>query len=396
MKINSPYLDVLYEAQPDCKTIQITVGDWSEKFAALHGGLRMISTVLPDTKVGNDYEVQVRCDGNMQVGKIVSRRKKHEVLGIEEHAAAKESCLNKAQNLPVFIQWFATWRCNYTCHYCWQETVRDSYRKSKPATKSPTEWSDAILRLMPDEIVISGGEPTTLPGIIDIVQMIGSVVPIQMTSNLGKSFKIEDWKKRVSPEQIQCITFSFHPTQQSWEDYSSKLREFASIYGGQKVAVELVMHPNQVEFEKPMRDIAHELNVACLNIDQFHQQPAIFPSPPGDYTDRCPNENPLLAENPKQSPERRPHYCSAGVNRINIDPTGDAYTCMSAIDRSKMFGRHSLGHYRPIGNVFDAGFSMEKEPVLCWETFRCSACDSTRIGKSWTPHPCSNELPLPE
>lgn len=396
MKIKSVHLDVLYEAQPDCKTIQITVGDWHEKYAALQGGLRMICARVPADKVGKDYEVQIHCDGGLNVGKIVSRNKKHEVLGIEEDADAKLSCLRKANSLPVSLQWFVTWRCNYTCHYCWQETVRDSYRKLKPASKSPTQWAEALLRLKPDEIVMSGGEPTTLPGIIDIVNLLGSVVPIHMTSNLGNSFKLDDWEKEISPDFLDCITFSFHPSQQSWDDYSHKLKRFVNFYGGRKTGVELVMHPKQVEFEKPMRELAHQLGVHVVNIDPFHRQPVIYPSQPGSFADRCPEKNPSIAHMPRQSSDKDPHYCSAGINRINIDPAGDAYTCMSAIDRSKMFGKHSLAHYRSIGNVFDRDFRMQQEPVLCWETFRCSGCDSTRIGESWTPHPFAKELPLPE
>ena len=168
------------------------------------------------------------------------------------------------------------------------------------------------------------------------------------------------------------------------------------MYGSQKAASELVMHPNQTQYEQPLRDLATELGLRHLNIDPFHQQPTIYPSKAGDCANAAPTTDTSLAEIPRQSPQTQPHYCSAGVNRINIDPTGDAYTCMSAIDRSKMFGPHSLPHYAAIGNVFDPWFRMRDEPVLCWETFRCSACDSTRIGKSWAKHPHPYELPLPQ
>ena len=397
MVIHSPYLDVLYEAQPNTKTIDVTVGDYSEKFAPLHGGIRMLCITLPDSLVGGDHEVHIRCDGDMQVGKIASRMQKHEVLGIPEDKPAKSACLASASELPLSIQWFVTWRCNYNCHYCWQETTRDSYRKERPADRTPTEWADALLRLLPDEVYLSGGEPTTLRGITDIVSLIGSQVPINMTSNLGKSFDLDVWKREVSPEAIDCVTFSFHPTQQSWEDYSSKLRRFVSIYGGQKAGAELVMHPNQTEHEQPIRDLADELGLRTINIDIYHRQPVIYPARPGDAADRCPNQNPEIARLPRHAPaDTSPHYCSAGINRLNIDPIGNAYTCMSAIDRSKMFGKHSLPHYKPVGNVFDPWFRMQQEPVLCWETFRCSGCDADKIKQTWVEHPYPHELPLPQ
>lgn len=397
MKINSPYLDVLYEAQPDCKTIQITVGDWSEKFAALHGGLRMISTVLPDTLVGKDLTVAVNCDGAMTVGRIASRNEWHEPLGIKSNPREIEECLDNASNIQTSIQWFATWKCNYKCSYCWQETTRDSYRKIKNANKTPEDWIDAFLRISPEEFYISGGEPTVLPGIIEVVNGVGCVIPIKMTSNLGNSFDVEKWIKEVDPDHIDCVTFSFHPTQQSWEEYSSKMRRFAHAFGGHKVGAELVMHPGQKQFESNIRSIQKELHLRTINIDIYHVQPAKFPPSPGRDAKKCPNLDANISTLKRQRPDKtNPVYCSAGVNRINVDPRGDAYTCMSAIDRSKMFGRSALPHYAPIGNVFDQTFSLNKDPVLCWESFRCSACDASIVKNSWTRHPFPYELPLPE
>ena len=104
MVIHSPYLDVLYEAQPNTKTIEIAVGDYSEKFAPLHGGIRMLCITLPDSLVGGDHEVHIRCDGDMQLAKVVSRKQRHEVLGIAEDKPAKSACLASARELPLSIQ----------------------------------------------------------------------------------------------------------------------------------------------------------------------------------------------------------------------------------------------------------------------------------------------------
>ena len=397
MKINSPYLDVLYEAQPDCKTIQITVGDWSEKFAALHGGIRMISATLPTDLVNRDLSVKVECDGNMELGQVFSRDARHKPLGLDENVEAIGKCEQASKAMPISLQWFATWRCNYKCSYCWQETVRDSYRKDKPAKKSPVEWAKALLSLNPNEVYISGGEPTTLPNFTQIVEAVGLVVPVNITSNLGNSVDIDTWEKEVSPEAIDCVTFSFHPTQQSFDEYSNKLRHFVGVYGGSKTGSELVMHPGQTQYEQPLRDLDSELGLRTLNIDVFHQQPTIYPAAPGQCVNKRPVSNPALASKPRHAPgDTSPHYCAAGMTRLNIDPVGDAYTCMSAIDRSKMFGKHTLPHYSPVGNIFDEGFKMQQKPVLCWETFRCSGCDVAKVKDSWVEHPHPYELPLPQ
>lgn len=397
MKITSAFLDVLYEAQPDCKTIQITVGDWSQKYAVLHGGIRMTCATLPLSLVNRDLDVHVKCDGSMQLGKVICREARHQPLGLKEDIGSLIKCKQNAESLPVSLQWFATWRCNYKCSYCWQETVRDSYRKEKPAKKAPHEWAEALLRLNPQEVYISGGEPTTLPKFTKIVEAVGSHVPVNITSNLGNSFDIDSWEKEVSPEAIDCVTFSFHPTQQSFDEYSRKLRHFVSVYEGNKAGSELVMHPGQTQYEQPLRDLSSELDLRTLNIDVFHQQPTKYPETPGKCVNQVPSNNPKLTKLPRHAPgDTSPHYCAAGMTRLNIDPVGDAYTCMSAIDRSKMFGKHSLPHYSPVGNVFDEGFSMQNEPVMCWETFRCSGCDVAKVKESWAQHPHPHELPLPQ
>ena len=51
--------------------------------------------------------------------------------------------------------------------------------------------------------------------------------------------------------------------------------------------------------------------------------------------------------------------------------------------RSKLFGNYSLPHYKPLGNILDGTFERLNEPVICWEKFRCSACDYQRVGKHW-------------
>ena len=232
---------------------------------------------------------------------------------------------------------------------------------------------------------------------VDIVNGVGSVIPINMTSNLGNSFNVEQWVERVNPDHIDCITFSFHPTQTTWGKYCNKLRRFVSAFGGYKVGLELVMHPGQTQFEHNIRSIETELKLRTINIDPYHVQPAKFKPSPGETACLLPEDNPSIMKLSGQSSQKtQPTYCSAGVNRINVDPLGNVFTCMSAIDRSKMFGENALPHYKPLGNIFDQSFKPNTMPVLCWETFRCSACDSSVVGETWTPYSYPYKLPVPE
>jgi MoaA/NifB/PqqE/SkfB family radical SAM enzyme len=396
MKIHSKYLDINYEAQPDCQSMEIKVGSHSQSFGVLHGGIRIICMTLPNELVGQDLPVEIKVDGYADVGRIWSRKDRHDVFGMGTCRDASNKTKQSASHDAISIQWFTTWKCNFSCHYCWQETVRDSYRKERPAQVTPDDWVTALLRLNPEELYLTGGEPTTLPGITEIVSKVGSVVPINMTSNLGRSFVLKKWFDQVPAESIECITFSFHPTQIDMETYSAKLKDYVNHYGAEKAGMELVMHPNQYSYEEPVRELAKKLGIEVLNIDVFHKQPTIYPPQSASTCHMDPVYGDRIDLLPRYGPDTIPYYCSAGMKRINVDPLGDAYTCMSAIDRSKMFGKHALPHYRPIGNVFDEGFKMQTEPTLCWETFRCSGCDSAKVSHTWNKHDYLHELPLPQ
>lgn len=396
MKIQSQYLDVFYEAQPDCTTIDLKVGDHSQRFAAHHGGLRMIAAILPDDLVGQDKEVEVLSNGRLEASSFRSRKHYHDFLNIPLDPQPYEECkVSSKANLPKSIQWFATWKCNFSCAYCWQETVSESYRKDRPAERSAQEWADAFLRLNPDEIYISGGEPTVHKHMREIVTTIGKGCPVMMTSNLGKSFDLDKWFAEVPAESIGCITFSFHPTQISWADYSRKLRKYVGHYGGSKAGCELVMHPDQSVYKDRVLKLARELEIGTVNIDDYFEQPKTYPrkvDPSAACDQKAIQDGRIEAF---ASDENHPYYCPAGMIRINVDPVGDAYTCMSAIDRRKMFGRETLPHYTPIGNVFHPEFNWTSDPVLCWETYRCSGCDASKVQSSWRKHSYPYQLPLP-
>ena len=92
---------------------------------------------------------------------------------------------------------------------------------------------------------------------------------------------------------------------------------------------------------------------------------------------------------------RQPIFCPAGWKKINVDFEGNIFTCMSAIDRSKLFHQSAMPHYTPIANIFDKDFELKKEPVICWESFRCSACDYQMLQHAWRPFKNNFNFQLP-
>jgi len=390
----TPWFDVIYQAQPDCTAIEVRVGQFSRTYPVLHGGHRMVCIELPETGM---LDWEITGNGDFEVVSMGCRRTREEVQPLLHNQDALWQAKNKMGFLPVSVQWFVTWKCNYQCSYCWQETVSDAYRKERPSDAPWEDWVTAIKRLSPQHLYLSGGEPTLHKNITDLVRRLGNQTPVYLTTNLGKSFNLDKWRADVPKESVDNITCSFHPTQVSWDEFSPKWKQLIGWYGPDKVGLEIVDSPANQEFVPKVKALAAEYAPRICNIDPYHHQPQIRLHQPSDSP--C-SEKPdyRRAQSPETSddPRTAPKYCAAGMRRINIDPRGDAYTCMSAIDRSKMFGQHSLGHYSPIGNVLDPDFQLNENPTLCWEAFRCSGCDVSQVASTWVDHGSDLKLPLPE
>lgn len=394
----SAQLDIIYSAQPSCTTMLVKVGSFERAYPILQGGQQLLCIDLPDQ--GNQ-PWELKTDGPCEVISMRCREAPGEFAPLIHDPAALKAAASRMNFLPVTVQWFVTWRCNYQCDYCWQETVADAYRKTQRwAEETVDTWVQAIKKLNPEHLYLSGGEPTLHPDIIPLVSRLGlEVNPVYMTSNLGKSFDVDRWIAEVPPEAIDNLTFSFHPTQAPLEEFVAKWERLIQHFGPNKIGLEIVDTPGNHEFVDPIKRLADKHDPRVINVDHFHVQPPILLHPPSegpfDHTPDFRSGSPMNFL-PQTDPGKLPVYCAAGMKRINVDPMGDAYVCMSAIDRSKMFGQHSLGHYKPIGNVLDPGFELQKHPTLCWESFRCSGCDVAHVAGTWTKHPSQEVLPLPE
>jgi len=390
----TPWLDIIYQAQPTCKTVELRVGPFLHRFSPQQGGHRLECVTLPRT---GKFEWSLKADGPLEIVSLNCRPSKGEFHPLVHNPGALAQSKSLAEFSPVTVQWFVTWKCNYKCEYCWQETVADVYRKHGHADVSAERWVEAIGGLAPSKISLTGGEPTVHPQILELVSGLGAIAPVYITSNLGKSFDVDGWISRVSPERLESLMLSFHPTQVSWEDFEAKWRRLSGHYSGKKVGIELVQYPKNVPYTERVLRLADELGTRSRNIDPYHEQPPTKREAPGDgpcdiSPDFRTQEKPELSERP----ETAPRYCLAGMRRVNIDPLGDVYTCMSAVDRSKLWGQNALGHYKPLGNILEPGFKLNDEPTLCWETFRCSGCDVHEVASSWVDHGSNLKLPLPE
>ena len=96
---------------------------------------------------------------------------------------------------------------------------------------------------------------------------------------------------------------------------------------------------------------------------------------------------------------KQPIWCPAGMISFHVDPTGNAFPCMLGISNKKMFGRDTMPIYKSMGNIMGDGFIPDLKPNICWESYRCSACDYNILEEGMADVCLTNNdvyFPLPE
>jgi MoaA/NifB/PqqE/SkfB family radical SAM enzyme len=168
------------------------------------------------------------------------------------------------------------------------------------------------------------------------------------------------------------------------------------------VGIEMVLHPDNTKLVDPNKiiEFSKKHNLAIPHLDEFvdsNIKNINFSKDMNSLTDNLyPNYSTdyKFAEKTNNK-SRQPIFCPAGWKKINVDFEGNIFTCMSAIDRSKLFHQSAMPHYTPIANIFDKDFELKKEPVICWESFRCSACDYQMLQHAWRPFKNNFNFQLP-
>lgn len=290
------------------------------------------------------------------------------------------------------------------------------YRAGRANRIAPETWAASFQRLKPRELFLTGGEPTLYKQLPEFIGLLPHDIELVMHSNFGRSFSVDRFLEHVAPDRFRELVLSLHPTQIEPAEYFAKLgRLHAAGYRG--LMVEMVLYPQNLPVAGEAFERCRELGIS-LRFDPY--VPAVHDPVGRDaalmaemrgWVDKAAAHTKDLGavrgwnfDRPqfwevKGQPElagRSPIFCPAGSQRVNVDELGDVYTCMSAIDRSKLFDRLALPHYAPTGNIFSKDFQFLDRPILCWESFRCSSCDFQSLDSAWTKSPCESSLPLPE
>jgi len=413
--IKSNWFDLVYELyETKHAYIEIETLTQTKKYPVFTGGERSISFKISENDIIDNefiYKIKINKNINILIKSIINREHFYDFLGLEKNATPetlknKNNTIKISQTARMTLQWFVTWKCNMSCNYCWQESAGNIYRNiSGKQIKKPEEWASKFNSLNPAQLYFTGGEPSLYKELPELINLLNPNIQLMMTSNFGKTFDIDKWKN-IDTSRWGSIFFSFHPTQwKNPDEFFIKLNSFMKYFDPNKIGIEMVLHPDNINLVDPNKIINYstKYNLLTPHLDEFvysgiNKLNFKFKN---NITDMFYNENinnSYKFTNETKEKNRQPVYCPAGWKRINIDFEGNIFTCMSAIDRSKLFDSSAMPHYSPIANIFDENFKLREEPILCWESFRCSACDYQSIQQAWTPYKkdFNYQLPIPE
>jgi len=434
------YIDVIYSARNlNGGQIVYSCGDFKLEGKVLDGGRRSHSLAIPLAALRKNRIVNFNSTAPLAIESAVLRRDYYDFMGIQwanrddaQMARSEQLAMQRTSHVGPYIMWFVTWKCNFTCAYCWQEVSSDQYRRGKANRIEPEVWVDRFHKLNPTDIYFTGGEPTLYKKLPELISMLDPKIRLTMTSNFSRTFVLERFQELVKPDRFSELTFSMHPTQFGVPEFFEKLTKMKSA-GWKNVGVEMVLYPQNLQFAGEVLERAFDLQVSvkfdpyvpaandpAARDETFMAEMRKWVDRGADYSRKLgelqvwdfnkpqygevmPVTAPLPVISQSDDPPpcgsgRDPIFCPAGSRRVTIDELGDVYSCMSAVDRSKLFDRLALPHYTPLGNLFqDGGFQMLERPIPCWESFRCSACDFQVLDIGWTKMPeTAVQLPLPE
>jgi MoaA/NifB/PqqE/SkfB family radical SAM enzyme len=242
----------------------------------------------------------------------------------------------------------------------------------KAGEKTWQQWVEALEKLPPATIYFAGGEPFLYAGLPDLLnnlpakhRLTGVVTNLSLPARV-----IQKIKRRIH------LNASFHREFVGTEAFVAKVKELSDSF---EIAVNIVATPENLPAIAAIDELMKSRNVT-LHVDPFV-----------DPTFRYSEEQLLLlrkhtAADRKDLPEFEDFSlkaCSAGRKYINLMPNGDVFACASGFEyyHSPLFAHLAAGkrvdHYR-MGNLFEPGFSLNKEDILC--DLPCQAyCDRDSV-----------------
>ena len=256
------------------------------------------------------------------------------------------------------IVWQERYSCNFRCPYCTIYKMDDSNRM-----KDPDRWIDALNKLSPEIIDITGGEPFLNPDLPKIIN--GLNAKIGLTTNL--SVPILKFVTEVNPSKVISMTISYHPSQSQLTKDLFISRATLLRSRGFNINVNFVAYPEQLGLIPQLEQLFRANGI------RFHVDP--FAEDENNKFQYSEVEKEFLKMFIGQDREfritdqKKNVCCSGGRDYLQVDPSGDAYRCMT----------HHLIGIKPIGNIFDENFCLNGGDDPCGHGDICGGCDRDKV-----------------
>ncbi|MFH1867409.1 MAG: radical SAM protein [Candidatus Omnitrophota bacterium] len=162
-----------------------------------------------------------------------------------------------------YIGAFITFGCNLNCSYCINNFEKGLLNKKIISGK---EWVRLLNRIESREdlpVTLQGGEPTTHPDLIYIVNNIKAELNIDILTNL--QFDIDKFVREVDPERIKrdspyaSIRVSYHPEKMDLEDTMKRVLKMQD--NGYSVGMWSVLHPHYEKHILESQKICEDLGI---------------------------------------------------------------------------------------------------------------------------------------
>lgn len=301
-----------------------------------------------------------------------------------------QECTNKIRSGITF---FVTYKCTYKCPFCWQRAEATNYAAQKNVNFDPAKLAQTFNRLLPAFIYFTGGEPSLYKELFTLIGKLDSRIMCRITSNLGPSFNVKKFISLTSPDRFEMLMFSYHPSEATKGNFLKKIDKLLQA-GFKNIVVESVLFSGDISALLDIKDdliarrVSRRYDTCYLPNGEIHaltEENRVIARMLQEEGKREQFHNEVVLEQTKNTLSNKKSLilCPAGYKNFHIDPIGNVYVCMSALDRSKLFGKWALPHYQPIGNIQEPDFRYLPEPILCWEAFRCSSCDFATLQKGW-------------
>lgn len=121
----------------------------------------------------------------------------------------------------ICCQWIILESCNYRCPYCFYDGSWDENTNAKnlPAEQWIQCWENFFQKHGRTNIFITGGEPFTYPGFIQMIKELSRKNTISIFTNL--SWEVQSFFDQIYPAKVNLIA-NFHPQFTDSESFIEK------------------------------------------------------------------------------------------------------------------------------------------------------------------------------